>query len=231
MAALEQLRRRQRSSAVQHRLHREPTAVRQEITTTALGGIYLPAAYEISNVLTSGDVELEYEVETGALVVKRQSEQRARAGFTYVIESQVPNYDPAALPTTATDGLGADLSRTHAASGGMPRRSDHHRCLLESGHHPCCRGDHGGCFDGLRAVVALQNFFVDPNNFSYNIQVALNHDIDSMERFLFDVREGYCEQFASTFAAMARSIGIPTESLSASRGASGMPPAAPTSCE
>ena len=41
------------------------TAVRQEITTTALGGIYLPAAYEISNVLTSGDVELEYEVETG----------------------------------------------------------------------------------------------------------------------------------------------------------------------
>ena len=187
------------------------TTVRQEITTTALGGIYLPAAYEISNVLTSGDVELEYEVETGALVVKRESEQRARAGFTYVIESQVPNYDPAALPTTATDGLGADFVAQHTQ---LPEECLDGQTTIDACWNPditrAAEAITAGASTDYERVVALQNFFVDPNNFSYNIQVALDHDIDSMERFLFDVREGYCEQFASTFAAMARSIGIPT---------------------
>lgn len=187
------------------------TTVLQEITTTALGGIYLPAAYEISNVLTSGDVELEYEVETGALVVKRKFEQRARAGFTYVIESQVPNYDPAALPTTATDGLGADFVAQHTQ---LPEECLDGQTTVDTCWNPditrAAEAITAGASTDYERIVALQNFFVDPNNFSYNIQVALDHDINSMERFLFDVREGYCEQFASTFAAMARSIGIPT---------------------
>lgn len=187
------------------------TTVRQEITTTALGGIYLPAAYEISNVLTSGNVELEYEVETGALVVKRESEGRALAGFTYVVESQLPTYDPAALPTTATDGLNTDFIAEHTE---LPEE-----CLDgQTTINGCWNPDITRAAEVIterastdyERVVALQNFFVDPNNFSYNINVALDHDIDSIERFLFDVREGYCEQFASTFAAMARSIGIPT---------------------
>ena len=169
------------------------TAVRQEITTTALGGIYLPAAYEISNVLTSGDVELEYEVETGALVVKSQSEERARAGFTYVIESQVPNYDPAALPTTATDGLGADFVAEHTQ---LPEECLDGQTTVDTCWNPditrAAEAITAGASTDYERVAALQNFFVDPNNFTYNIQVALDHDIDSMERFLFDVREGYC---------------------------------------
>jgi hypothetical protein len=39
--------------------------------------------------------------------------------------------------------------------------------------------------------------------------VALRHDVNDIEDFLFIVQRGYCEQFASTFASMARSIGIP----------------------
>jgi len=187
------------------------TVVRQEITTTALGGIYLPAAYEISNVLASGEVELEYEVETGALVVKRESEERARAGFTYVIESQVPNYDPAALPATATDGLRADFVAEHTQ---LPEECLDGQTTINGCWNPditrAAEAITEGASTDYERVVALQSFFVDPNNFSYNVNVALNHDIDSTERFLFDVREGYCEQFASTFAAMARSIGIPT---------------------
>jgi transglutaminase-like putative cysteine protease len=57
---------------------------------------------------------------------------------------------------------------------------------------------------------ALQRFFTDPDNFRYNDQVARSHSIDSLGEFLFQTHEGYCEQFASAFAAMARSVGLPT---------------------
>ncbi len=53
---------------------------------------------------------------------------------------------------------------------------------------------------------ALQDWF--QQGFTYDLDVAAGHDIDSIEGFLA-TRRGYCEQFAGTFAAMARSIGLP----------------------
>ena len=58
-------------------------------------------------------------------------------------------------------------------------------------------------------VLALQAFFLDPGNFTYDLNVSAQHDLRSIEDFVFRVNRGYCEQFASTFAALARSIGIP----------------------
>jgi transglutaminase-like putative cysteine protease len=55
-------------------------------------------------------------------------------------------------------------------------------------------------------ALALQDYF--HQNFTYNLDVARGHDERAIETFL-RTREGYCEQFAGTFAAMARSIGIP----------------------
>jgi transglutaminase-like putative cysteine protease len=57
---------------------------------------------------------------------------------------------------------------------------------------------------------AIARFLNTDGGFVYNDQVARSHSIDTLEEFLFDRREGYCEQFASAFAAMARSIGLPT---------------------
>ena len=37
-----------------------------------------------------------------------------------------------------------------------------------------------------------------------------DHGTESLEEFLFDVRAGYCQQFATAYAAMARSVGLPT---------------------
>ncbi|MEO0495388.1 MAG: DUF3488 and transglutaminase-like domain-containing protein, partial [Actinomycetota bacterium] len=186
------------------------TTVRQEISTETLGGIYLPAAYEVSNVLDSDGIELEYEVETGALVVKRESERAAGAGFTYVIESQVPDYDPASLPTSATSGLGAEFVAEYTQ---LPEECEPGETTANQCWNPAITAQAEAITAGLATdyerVLALQNYFIDPDNFAYNLTVALEHDVSSIEDFLFDVREGYCEQFASAFAAMARSIGIP----------------------
>jgi transglutaminase-like putative cysteine protease len=59
------------------------------------------------------------------------------------------------------------------------------------------------------AALAIQDWFRDPNEFSYSLEVQQGHDNNAIESF-FRVRAGYCEQFAATFAAMARIAGIPS---------------------
>ena len=59
-------------------------------------------------------------------------------------------------------------------------------------------------------AAAIEEFLESTGGFTYDAEVARSHSIDRLEDFLFDDRTGYCEQFASAFAAMARSIGLPT---------------------
>lgn len=45
--------------------------------------------------------------------------------------------------------------------------------------------------------------------FFYTLQPPLLGDADTMDRFLFETRRGFCEHYAYAFAVMARSVGIP----------------------
>lgn len=53
---------------------------------------------------------------------------------------------------------------------------------------------------------ALQDWF--RNNFTYDLTVQRGHSDDAIVSFL-RIRRGYCEQFAGTFAVMARAVGLP----------------------
>jgi transglutaminase-like putative cysteine protease len=61
-------------------------------------------------------------------------------------------------------------------------------------------------------AVALQRWFREPANFTYTTDRAAGNGLDDLRTFLTpgpDGREGYCEQFASAMAVMARVAGIP----------------------
>lgn len=58
-------------------------------------------------------------------------------------------------------------------------------------------------------VMALQDWFRDPDEFRYSLEVQSGHGSNAIEIFL-DQRAGYCEQYAATFATMARTLGIPS---------------------
>ncbi|WP_182526343.1 transglutaminaseTgpA domain-containing protein [Nocardioides dongkuii] len=61
-------------------------------------------------------------------------------------------------------------------------------------------------------AVVLQDWFREDGGFEYNLDVSLGNGGDDLLAFLTegpDGREGYCEQFASAMAVMARSLGIP----------------------
>jgi transglutaminase-like putative cysteine protease len=54
---------------------------------------------------------------------------------------------------------------------------------------------------------ALQDWFIA--NFVYDLTVQKGHNADSLLSFL-TYRRGYCEHFAASFGAMARTLGLPT---------------------
>lgn len=56
-------------------------------------------------------------------------------------------------------------------------------------------------------MLMLQQFF--RSQFVYDLDVAKSSSL-GIDQFLFEVRRGYCEQFASSFAVMARALGIPS---------------------
>lgn len=62
-------------------------------------------------------------------------------------------------------------------------------------------------------AVALQNWFRQDGGFSYSLATAEGSGTDALVSFLSDEpggRTGYCEQFASAMALMARLLGIPS---------------------
>jgi transglutaminase-like putative cysteine protease len=58
-------------------------------------------------------------------------------------------------------------------------------------------------------AVALQNWFTTSGGFSYNTNVKADSSSNAMLDFLRN-KQGYCVHFATTMAAMARALGIPT---------------------
>ena len=63
-------------------------------------------------------------------------------------------------------------------------------------------------------AVALQNFFREEGGFEYTLDRPAGNGSDTLVAFLDESspegRRGYCEQFASAMAVMARTLGIPT---------------------
>ncbi|MFQ5556102.1 MAG: transglutaminaseTgpA domain-containing protein [Acidimicrobiales bacterium] len=171
--------------------------VAQTVTITSLSNIYVPVASELERVVDDGGVTLEYEADSGALVITREAESLARDGFTYTVESAVPVIDPGRLRTAA---------RADVDPGFLSRYTQLPANFSQRIRDEALRITEGLTSDYDRAI-ALQDHL---RGFEYNLNVSLDYTINGIESFLFDVQQGYCQQFASTFAAMARSLGMPT---------------------
>ena len=176
-------------------------AVVQTVALSGLGNSYLPAAFEPRRVIDDGGVAMEYEAVSGSLIKARRAALGGPDRFAYTVESVPPAIgDPDRLRRVDTSLLDPDFVTFNTALPGGSRsvvlaeaqrvtagaRSDYHRALL------------------------LQDYFRLDGGFRYDLNVHSGHGIDSLEEFLFDVRAGYCQQFASAYAAMGRSVGLPT---------------------
>jgi len=166
--------------------------IQQEFTIEALADIWLPAAYTPTSI---NGVDARWDEQSSTLIIREAS---TTPDLVYTVQSLSPT---------------AAINRDEllAASSEVPIGIRARYTELPLDFDPAIREQALQITDPwpttYEKALALQNFFLD--NFDYSLEVSTGHGNDRMAQFLFEERTGYCEQFAGTFAAMARSVGIP----------------------
>ncbi|QWW19684.1 transglutaminase domain-containing protein [Schaalia sp. 19OD2882] len=156
----------------------------------------------------------------------RSATQVTQRGQTYRLWGSTQERLPL---TPVAPGLGT-ADQQAAATGRQPKDLPRHLALPEGVPDVIGRTAAEvtrGASDDLAAAAALEQFFTG-GGFTYDESAPYTPGADpedpyqSMEAFLAD-RHGYCVHFASTFAVMARTLGIPSRVAVgyASRAASG----------
>jgi transglutaminase-like putative cysteine protease len=191
----------QGADEVQDGLHAsvDATMLRQEFQITGLADRWLPAAYEPVQV-EGGDDPLV--VKASSTLVSNQADV---TDLTYTVSSRQP---PGTLePLTEAQRAGTDA----------PLPADMRRYTRLPSDFPADVRDTAvaitaGAATPYDRARALEQFFLDPaQRFQYSLDVDLGPDAQSqnaISQFL-DSRVGFCVQFASSFTAMARSVGLP----------------------
>ena len=166
--------------------------VRQRVTIEALSTIWAPAAFEAVSV-TTGETPLRWDPDSSTLIV--DASERTSDGLTYSVVSEVPTFGPDQLE----GGTGRDPRVVRDRYLGLPEDFP----FLAS---DLARRVTSGAGTRYEQARALQDWF--RTEFTYSLEPTSGHGDTAIEQFLRS-NEGYCEQFAGTFAAMARSLGIP----------------------
>jgi transglutaminase-like putative cysteine protease len=167
----------------------------QEFTIAALASVWLPAAYRPVAIDSGEDQPADYDRESSTLMVDRDVADSD--GFSYQVTSELPHWTAGEL-RSASPEIPADIGARYLD---LPRLPDNVAQLA----------------NGLTAnqptewdkALAIQNYLRGPE-FTYNQQVGPGQSTGALENFLFETKEGYCEQFAGSFAVLARLAGIPS---------------------
>jgi transglutaminase-like putative cysteine protease len=162
----------------------------QDFEIAALASIWLPAAYRAVGI---AGTDARFDADSGSLL----TEEETASGLTYRVESEVRALGADEL-NQVPDSVPAEVAQTYTAL--PPEFSS--RVAREAASVTS-----GGATPYERARL-LQDHFRS-GAFTYDLAIAPGHGGDDLERFLFETRRGYCEQFAGAFAAMARAIGLP----------------------
>lgn len=62
--------------------------------------------------------------------------------------------------------------------------------------------------DSVRTLVGHVLDYYRRNGFSYTLQPPKTVGADSIDRFMFETRQGFCEHYAQSFVVMMRSVGV-----------------------
>jgi transglutaminase-like putative cysteine protease len=207
-----------------------PTArVHQTVTILELQQDWLPVVYSpIGFTADNRAVEAGFriKVDDGAL----HFDALTYRGMTYTVESAVPQPDLAVLALDASGEISPVFADAAAAEPGyepqpatppaayeLPGRD---RYLdLPSGVDPgiarLADQQVRGLATDFERALALEAYFRDSGAFRYSIEVDPGHAATDLAEWLLDpaspnYHTGYCEQFATAMAVMARLSGLPS---------------------
>lgn len=164
-------------------------SVRQTVTIDGLVDAWLPSAFQATRLVKAPrGARVSVDPSTGSLIVSSKTTR----SLTYRIESTVPVV-PASASPRPTDDLTVLMT---ALPNGV---SQEIRFLAREIVGPAGN-------DVVGQARLLENFFLQ--NFTYSTDKSWTGS-NPLDNFVLNDRTGYCEQFAGSFAAMARAVGIP----------------------
>ena len=166
--------------------------VEQDFTITDLNAPWLPAAYRPVSV--SGIKGITYDPQSGNLI----SDNNVLTGATYHVTSVVSQGDAesarleaAPPPSKSTVAHFLDLPPLHSTVVNLAKQIV------------------AGKTTEYDKALAIQNYLRDPSNFTYTLDYNYSGP-NPLDNFLFVAKAGYCQQFAGSFAVLARAVGVPT---------------------
>ena len=167
----------------------QTVAVRQQIRIASLGSFWVPAAADPVDV--SSTESLLFHSDSSTIIRERGN---LYPGLGYTVTSVVPTFTAEQLRAATASNPPGEQYRS------LP--DDFNQDLRNLAATATA-----GAATPYDQAVALQNYF--RTNFTYNVNVSRGHSIRSIEAFI-NAGEGYCEQFSVSFAALARTLGLPT---------------------
>jgi transglutaminase-like putative cysteine protease len=163
--------------------------VTQTFEITGLRDVWLPTA--LFPVRVNGPEGIAFDAETSSLVNTADNVD----GLTYTVESVVPDFDVARLRAAEAPPTGGPAERYLALPADFPAElADQARLVTAEASTPYDR------------AVALQNWF---RGFTYDLSFPPGASQTAMQEFVAQ-RRGFCQQFAGTYAAFARVLGLPS---------------------
>jgi transglutaminase-like putative cysteine protease len=168
--------------------------VEQRFDISALSALWLPAASR-PVAIDAPTTRIRFQKETSTLIV--DTNVPTSDGQAYTVKSVLPTFTPDQLR-----GASPEIPRAIADQDlGLPD-------ALSIKVKATALQVAGGATTAYDRAMALQTYFRETGGFVYDLDVPAGHSDSAIDDFLTG-RRGYCEQFAGTYAAMARSIGLP----------------------
>ena len=167
-------------------------------TSSAFRSRGCPPRRSISNIVASGDWRYDFAT-MDFIAGDSEGDLTAADRLDYTMTGLKLQLDAEAMAKAPSSSGAVSRDYTQLPPG-MPT-------MVHAGQ----RGDAGGA-EPVREAVALQTWFRETGGFTYDLHTATGNGTDELVAFLTDDedgRTGYCEQFASAMAVMARILGIP----------------------
>jgi transglutaminase-like putative cysteine protease len=165
--------------------------VRQDYSVEALDAIWLPGAFAPSE-LVDATADVTWNAETSSLTVA--NDIPTSDGVSYGLVSSVPRFTSDEL-RNASPAVPPEIAEQHLTVPELPEivRTEAERVAAAA-----------GATNRYDQMLALQGYF---REFAYSVDLSPRVG-DPIEQFLTE-RVGFCQQFAGTFALMARLLGAP----------------------
>ncbi len=165
----------------------------QQFEMGPLGGPFLPAAFQVVDTQFLSE---ELSIHESATLFSELPEGGSYDGLRYEVISELPypsEADLAGIQPVDPD----DFEDLLALPDDFPGR------VRELAFEVTANAR-----TPFEQAIALQDWFRDPDLFTYDTEIE-GHDEDALAKFVLEDRRGFCEQFAGSYAAMARAIGLP----------------------